>query len=176
MLNVTNWGAQELIEGMVRGDIAIISTPENVMVQIESAWKARYPQKSNPFGSAIHPKKSVTFVGGRQLGINANTEHPEASYKLIKYLINEPVYSKYYAGMWPAQKTLIKQLPQVASHVGYKKQLILARSWGSYSTGPIPIPTMWNWVGRGAGSVFIGEKTSQEVAKEIYNNIKNELE
>ena len=58
---------------------------------------------------------------------------------------------------------------------GYKKQLILARSWGSYSTGPIPIPTMWNWVGRGAGSVFIGEKTSQEVAKEIYNNIKNEL-
>ena len=46
MLNVTNWGAQELIEGMVRGDIAIVSTPENVMVQIESAWKARYPGKS----------------------------------------------------------------------------------------------------------------------------------
>jgi multiple sugar transport system substrate-binding protein len=175
MLNVTNWGAQELIEGMVRGDIAIISTPENVMVQIESAWKARYPQKSNPFYSAVHPKKSVTFVGGRQLGINANTEHPEASYKLIKYLINEPVYSKYYAGMWPAQKILIKQLPQVASHVGYKKQLILARSWGSYSTGPIPIPTMWNWVGRGAGSVFIGEKTSIEVAKEIYNKLKKGL-
>ena len=160
---------------MVRGDIAIVSTPENVMVQIESAWKARYPGKSNPFGSAIHPKNSVTFVGGRQLGINSNTKHPEASYKLIKYLINEPVYSKYYAGMWPAQKTLIKQLPQVASHVGYKKQLILARSWGSYSTGPIPIPTMWNWVGRGAGSVFIGEKTSQEAAQEIYDNIKNEL-
>ena len=34
---------------------------------------------------------------------------------------------------------------------------------------------MWNWVGRGAGSVFIGEKTSQEAAQEIYDNIKNEL-
>ena len=175
MLNVTNWGAQELIEGMVRGDYSIISTPENVLVQIESAFKERYPGKSNPFASTIHPKSSVTFVGGRQLGINVNTEHSEAAFKLIKYLTNEPVYTDHYAGMWPAQKTLIKQLPQVASHKGYKDQLILARSWGPYSTGPIPIPTMWNWVGRGAGSVFIGEKTSIEVANEIYENIKKEL-
>ncbi|MEK9565439.1 MAG: extracellular solute-binding protein [Deltaproteobacteria bacterium] len=175
MLNVTNWGAQELIEGMVRGDYSIISTPENVLVQIESAFKERYPGKSNPFASTIHPKSSVTFVGGRQLGINVNTEHAEAAFKLIKYLTNEPVYTDHYAGMWPAQKTLIKQLPQVASHKGYKDQLILARSWGPYSTGPIPIPTMWNWVGRGAGSVFIGEKTSIEVANEIYENIKKEL-
>jgi multiple sugar transport system substrate-binding protein len=175
MLNVTNWGAQELIEGMVRGDFSIISTPENVMVQIDSAWKARNPGKPNPFASAVHPKNSVTFVGGRQLGINANTEHPEASFKLIKYLTDEPVYSKHYAGMWPAQKKLIKELPQVASHVGYKNQLILARSWGPYSTGPIPIPTMWNWVGRGAGSVFIGEKTSTEVANEIFNKIESGL-
>ncbi|MDG2198014.1 MAG: extracellular solute-binding protein, partial [SAR324 cluster bacterium] len=175
MLNVTNWGAQELIEGMIRGDFAIISTPENVLVQIESAFKQRYPGESNPFASTIHPKSSVTFVGGRQLGINVNTEHSEAAFKLIKYLTNEPVYTDHYAGMWPAQKTLIKQLPQVASHSGYKDQLILARSWGPYSTGPIPIPTMWNWVGRGAGSVFIGEKTSIEVANEIYENIKKEL-
>ena len=175
MLNVTNWGAQELIEGMVRGDYSIISTPENVLVQIESAFKERYPGKSNPFASTIHPKSSVTFVGGRQLGINVNTEHAEAAFKLINYLTNEPVYTDHYAGMWPAQKTLIKQLPQVASHKGYKDQLILARSWGPYSTGPIPIPTMWNWVGRGAGSVFIGEKTSIEVANEIYENIKKEL-
>ena len=175
MLNVTNWGAQELIEGIVRGDYSIISTPENVLVQIESAFKERYPGKSNPFASTIHPKSSVTFVGGRQLGINVNTEHSEAAFKLIKYLTNEPVYTDHYAGMWPAQKTLIKQLPQVASHTGYKDQLILARSWGPYSTGPIPIPTMWNWVGRGAGSVFIGEKTSIEVANEIYENIKKEL-
>ena len=175
MLNVTNWGAQELIEGMVRGDYSIISTPENVLVQIESAFKERYPDKSNPFASTIHPKSSVTFVGGRQLGINVNTEHAEAAFKLIKYLTDEPVYTDHYAGMWPAQKTLIKQLPQVASHKGYKDQLILARSWGPYSTGPIPIPTMWNWVGRGAGSVFIGEKTSIEVANEIYENIKKEL-
>ena len=77
--------------------------------------------------------------------------------------------------MWPAQKKLIKELPQVASHVGYKNQLILARSWGPYSTGPIAIPTMWNWVGRGAGSVFIGEKTSIEVANEIFNKIESEL-
>ena len=176
MLGVTNWGAQELIEGMVRGDFSIISTPEFVLSQIEAAWKSRYPDKPNPFASTIHPKDSVTFVGGRQLGININTKHPEAAYKLVMYLISEPIFFKYYVGQWPAQKTIIKKIKRGPAHSGYPEQLILARSWGPYSTGPVAIPTMWNWVGRAVGSVFIGEKTSLEAAKDVYNNIKAELE
>jgi multiple sugar transport system substrate-binding protein len=176
MLAITNWGAQELIEGMVRGDFAIISTPEFVLSQIEAAWKARYPEKPNPFASEIHPKESVTFVGGRQLGINVNTKHPEEAYKLVQYLISEDIFFKYYVGQWPAQKSIIKKIKRGPAHSGYPKQLIKARSWGPYSTGPVAIPTMWNWVGRTVGSVFIGEKTSLEAAKDLHNKIKTELE
>ncbi len=174
MLAVTNWGAQELIEGMVRGDIAIISTPEFVLNEIEAAWKARYPDQPSPFASTIHPKESVTFVGGRMLGINANTEHPEEAYRLVQYLISWPIFAEYYP-QWPAQKSLIKRIERDPSHAGYPQQLLKARSWGPYSTGPIPIPTMWNWVGRGAGAVFIGEKTPLEASQEIYDNITAEL-
>ncbi|MBW1961113.1 MAG: extracellular solute-binding protein [Deltaproteobacteria bacterium] len=176
MLGITNWGAQELIEGMVRGDFSIISTPEFVLSQIEAAYKARYPNKPNPFASEIHPRESVTFVGGRQLGINVNTKHPDEAYKLVMYLISEPIFFKYYVGQWPAQKTLIKKIKRGPSHSGYPKQLIKARSWGPYSTGPVAIPTMWNWVGRAAGSVFIGEKTSLEAAKDLYKKIAAEME
>ncbi len=175
MLAVTNWGAQELIEGMVRGDMAIISTPEFVLTQIEAAWKSRYPDKPNPFASTIHPKDSVTFVGGRQLGINVNTEHPEEAYRLVQFLISEDIFFKYYVGQWPAQKTLIKKIKRGPAHSGYPEQLVLARSWGPYSTGPVAIPMMWNWVGRAAGAVFIGEKTPLEAAKEVHANISAEL-
>lgn len=175
MLAVTNWGAQELIEGMVNGSMAIISTPEFVLSQIEAAWEARYPDKPNPFASTIHPKDSITFVGGRQLGINVNTEHPEEAYKLVQFLISEDIFFKYYVGQWPAQKTLIAKIKRGPAHSGYPEQLVLARSWGSYSTGPVAIPTMWNWVGRAAGSVFIGEKTAIEASQEVYDNIQAEL-
>ncbi len=63
MLAVTNWGAQELIEGMVRGDIAIISTPEFVLNEMEAAWAARYPDQPDPFASTIHPKELVDLRG-----------------------------------------------------------------------------------------------------------------
>jgi len=174
MLSITNWGAQELIEGMVRGDFAIISTPEFVLSQIEDAWTARYPDQPAPLASTIHPKESITFVGGRQLGINVNTEHPEEAYRVVQYLISWPIFSEYYP-QWPAQKTLIERIERGPAHAGYPQQLLLARSWGPYSTGPIDIPTMWNWVGRGIGSVFIGEKTSLEAAQEIHDNISEGL-
>jgi multiple sugar transport system substrate-binding protein len=170
MLAITNWGAQELIEGMVRGDVAIISTPEFVLNQIEAAWEARYPGEASPFASTIHPKESITFVGGRMLGINANTEHPEEAYKLVQYLISWPIFAEYYP-QWPAQTSLVERIERGPAHAGYPEQLLKARSWGAYSTGPVDIPTMWNWVGRGAGAVFIGEKTPLEASQEIYDNI-----
>jgi multiple sugar transport system substrate-binding protein len=179
MLGITNWGAQELIEGMVSGAIAIISTPEFVLTQIEEAYKARYPGKPLPFASTIHPRDrngSKTFIGGRQIAINANTKYPEEAYKLVQYLSTPEIFSsKYYAGQWPAQRSLIAKIQRGPSHSGYPEQLKLARPWGAYSTGPVAIPTMWNAVGRAMGSVFIGEKTSKAAAQEVYDLIQTEL-
>jgi multiple sugar transport system substrate-binding protein len=178
MLAITNWGAQELIEGMVQGNFAIISTPEFVLTQIEEAYKARFPGKPMPFASTIHPKDkngSKTFVGGRQLAINANTKHPDEAFKLVQYLIGPEIYAKYYVGQWPAQKSLIARIQRPASHSGYPEQLKHARQWGAYSSGPVAIPTMWNAVGRAVGAVFTGEKTSRAAAQEVYELVQGEL-
>ena len=55
------------------------------------------------------------------------------------------------------------------------EQIAMARSWGAYGTGPVAIPFMWNAIGRAAGSVFIGEKTSQVAAAEFHDLISREL-
>ena len=178
LLAVTNWGAQELIEGMVQGTIAIISTPEFVLTQIEDAYKARYPGKPFPFMSTIHPRDrngSKTFIGGRQLAINANAKYPDEAFQVIKYLLRPEIFSKYYVGQWPAQKSLLAKIERPPSHAGYAEQLKLARAWGPYSTGPVAIPIMWNATGRAAGAVFTGEKTSKVAAKELHDLIQAEL-
>ncbi|HEV8311281.1 MAG TPA: extracellular solute-binding protein [Methylomirabilota bacterium] len=178
MLAVTNWGAQELIEGMVQGNIAIISTPEFVLTQIEEAYRARYPGKPLPFASTIHPRDrngSKTFIGGRTLSVNVNARHPDETFQVIKYLITPEIYTKYYVGQWPAQKSLLAKIERPASHAGYAEQLKHARTWGPYSSGPVAIPIMWNAVGRAAGSVFTGEKTSRAAAKELSDLIQAEL-
>ena len=56
-----------------------------------------------------------------------------------------------------------------------RAQLQTARSWGAYGIGPVSIPFMWNAVGRAAGSVFIGEKTSKQAAAELHDAITKEL-
>ena len=56
-----------------------------------------------------------------------------------------------------------------------RDQLKTARSWGPYVIGPVAIPFMWNAVGRAAGSVFIGEKTSKQAAAELHDAISREL-
>jgi len=80
-----------------------------------------------------------------------------------------------FPGQWPAQKSLLAKIQRGPAHAGYPEQLALARSWGAYSAGPVAIPTMWNAVGRAAGSVFIGEKTSKAAAQDVYDLIQTEL-
>ena len=67
LLAVTNWGAQELIEGMVSGNIAIISTPEFVLTRSRTptrratrASRSRSPPRSTRrTGTAPRPSSAA---------------------------------------------------------------------------------------------------------------------
>jgi multiple sugar transport system substrate-binding protein len=175
MLGICLWGAPEVVEGMVDGSIAIACVPDTVAVQIVAEYKKRFPGKKLPYGSATvpaGPAGSITFRGGRMLGINPNSKHPEADWQLIRFLTRpDPTFTKYYTNYVPAQRSLLgyTQLPPELQ--GFSEQIKTARSWGPYSTGPVPIPFMWNLVGRAAGSAFIGDKTAEEAAAQIHDAI-----
>ncbi|MET0607036.1 MAG: sugar ABC transporter substrate-binding protein [Beijerinckiaceae bacterium] len=174
------WGAPEIVEGMVNGDMAIASVPDAVGVQIVNAFKQRFPGKPVPFEAAPHPADangSKTFFGGRMLGISANSKYPEQAWKLIRFLTTpDPTFTKYYSNYVQPQRLLMNydRLPREIAD-GFSAQLKTARSWGAYSNGPVAIPFMWNAVGRAAGSVFIGEKSSKQAAAELHDAISREL-
>ncbi|MGI9334017.1 MAG: ABC transporter substrate-binding protein [Gammaproteobacteria bacterium] len=180
MLSECLWGSPKLIEGMARGDMAMASIPGPVFNHILAAFEKRNPGKAHPFASAIHPagvNGSKTHLGGRMLGINVNSEHPEEAWKLVQHLTQLKLFTDHYTAYVPAQKSLIAQMAGMSTPEwrGFNEQLEQARSWGPYSLGPVAIPTMWNAVGRAAGSVFIGEKRSIDAAKEVLQLVEKEL-
>ncbi len=179
MLSICLWGAPELVEGMVSGDIGIISVPDTVAHQVLTTWSERNPGKPLPFASAPHPKDvngSRTFLGGRMLGISANSDHVEEAWKLVQFLsLPDPTFTRYYTNYTPAQLAAVAQSTMPPEMSGWPLQLTSARSWGPYGTGPVAIPFMWNATGRAAGSVFIGEKTSLAAATELHELVSKEL-
>lgn len=179
-MSVCLWGAPEVVEGMVNGDIAIASVPDTVAVQIVNTFKQRNPGKPVPFAAAPHPADvngSKTNFGGRHLAISANSKNPDAAWKLIRFLTTpDPTFTKYYTNYVQPQRPVMSydRLPAEIGP-GFTAQLQTARSWGAYNNGPVSIPFMWNAVGRAAGSVFIGEKTSKQAATELHEAIAKEL-
>jgi multiple sugar transport system substrate-binding protein len=173
------WGAPEIVEGMLSGSMAMATVPDTVAIEINTKWKQRNPDKPTPFATSPHPagtNGSRTFFGGRMLGISANSKHVEASWKLIQFLTQpEPTFTKFYTNYTPAQRAALDARAWAPELSGYPEQLKTARSWGAYGIGPVAIPFMWNAVGRAAGSVFIGEKTSAQAASELHDAISKEL-
>lgn len=180
MLSICLWGAPELVEGMANGEIAMISGPDAVARQIVKTWRDRNPGKEQPFASAPHPKDvngSRTHLGGRMLGISANTEHEAEAWKLVEFLTQpDPTFTQFYVNYVPAQLAAVAEAKFPPELSGFTEQLTTARSWGPYGTGPVAIPFMWNATGRAAGSVFIGEKSSIDAATELHALVSKELE
>ena len=87
----------------------------------------------------------------------------------------DPTFTTHYNNYVQAQAAAhYARLPSEIS-AGFSGVIAMARSWGAYGTGPVAIPFMWNAIGRAAGSVFIGEKTSQVAAAEFHDLISKEL-
>jgi multiple sugar transport system substrate-binding protein len=178
-LSVCLWGAPEIVEGMVSGNIAMLSAADPVAIEVATKWQQRNPGQPLPFASAPHPagpNGSRTHLGGRMLGIGANTRYPEQAWTLLKFLCQpDPTFTQHYTNYTPAQLAALESRHWTPDLTGYPAQLRTARSWGAYGTGPVAIPFMWNATGRGAASVFIGEKTSAQAAQDLHDAISREL-
>jgi multiple sugar transport system substrate-binding protein len=178
-LSVCLWNAPEIVEGVVAGDIAITSNPDTVATEILEKWQTRNPGRELPFATAPHPRDpngSKAFFGGRMLAISPNCRYPEQAWKLIQFLVKpDPTFTRFYTNYTPAQQAAITARTWRPQMSGYPEQLRTARSWGAYSTGPVAIPFMWQAVGRTAGSVFIGEKTSAQAAQDLHDALSREL-
>lgn len=179
MLGVTDWFDPAILEGMTNGDQGIAVMPPQQFKQVLASFQERNPGVEPPFVTGTTPSGTEgprTHLGGRMLGINANTDSPDAAYKLVEFLTRQQVLQDYYASQFPAQKSQLQSIEFGPGLGGFAEQLQLARSWGAYSDGPAAIGTLWNETGRAFGSAFIGERTYEESAARLLESVEEQLQ
>ncbi|HSV19385.1 MAG TPA: sugar ABC transporter substrate-binding protein [Casimicrobiaceae bacterium] len=163
-----------ILQALVTGKQGIGTMPPNTYKQVLETYAAANPGKPLPFVSGPFPKGSVTRtsnIGGRMLGINVNSKNPAEAWKLVEYLASEPIFTKYYTTQFPAQTSLLKKVDFGKEMQGFAEQLGYARTWGPYSDGPAPIGAMWNATGRAFSAALSGQRTEQQAAEELLDNV-----
>ncbi|HYF21465.1 MAG TPA: sugar ABC transporter substrate-binding protein [Ramlibacter sp.] len=174
-----SYGGPEFVEGMVNGDIAMGSVHDAVALRIIAGWKERNPGKPSPFATTIHPadtKPSTTHFGGRMVAISPNSKNVDAAWRLVQFLTKpDPTFTRYLTNYTPSQMEAVRTAKVEPGMEGFKEQLLNARSWGPYATGPVDIPVMWNAIGRAAGSVFARQRTPEQAAQDFLAQLNAEM-
>ena len=177
-LAASNAHDPSIMQAMVTGNQAIAAMPPNTYKEVMKAYAEANPGKPQPFVSGPFPHTKSTnssMFGGRMLIINANSKHVDADWKFVKFMASAKVFASYYTTQFPAQKSLIKNVDFGPTMKGFAEQLQHARTWGAYSTGPVPIGTMWNLTDRAFGSALSGQQSVESAAKDLLDRVRELL-
>lgn len=175
---ISSWSDPSVIEAMVSGEQAIAFMPPGTFREVVASYQERNGTEETPFVSGTIPMGSeggISHLGGRSLGINANTEHPEAAYRLVQFLTGQSFFENHLTAQLPAQESLLDSIDFGPGYDGFAAQLPNGRSWGAYANPLTPIGSMWSETGRELGAVFVGEKTADEAAEALLSTIGDML-
>lgn len=169
LITVNTWGDPELVGGLGRGDCAITFFPPQT-------FRAAQGQSEMPLLTAPIPEgsaKRISHLGGRALGINPNTKHPNEAWEFVRYLVGPESFKTY--NQYPAQKSLLSALDFPAAEQGYVEMLPLAQTFERYISSPMPVSSMWALVNREFGAVFSGQRSSEEAAAVLLKDLEELL-
>jgi multiple sugar transport system substrate-binding protein len=168
-----------IMRALATGEQAIAAMPPNTYKEVIKAYEDANPGKTPPFASGTFPHPNNTnssMIGGRMLVINANTEHPEEAWKFVKFMASQKVFADYYRTQFPAQKSLLQQVDFGKPLAGFADQLQVARTWGPYADGPVPIGTLWNETGRAFGAALSGQTSPEAAAKDLLDTLTKDMQ
>ncbi|WP_170419517.1 ABC transporter substrate-binding protein [Ruegeria atlantica] len=169
-----------LLQGLLDGSQAMALMPTNTYRQLLSAYEEANPGADVPFASGVMmggSEEPKTHLGGRTLVVNANTEHPEESWKLVQFLTDAGLFEKHYTNQFPAQKTLLGQIEYRPEELGFSEQLANnTRTWGAYADSGAGVGQLWNLTSRAVGTAMSGQASSLDAANELVGEVDRLLE
>lgn len=169
LVAINAWGDPEIVGGLARGDCAMSFFPP-------ATFRAAQEQSEAPLLTAPIPAGSetrISHLGGRSLGINPNTEHPEEAWAFISYLASAETFATY--DQYPAQESLVEQLEFPEGEQGYVEMLPLAQTFGVYVSSPVQVSSMQDTVNGQFGAVASGQKSPEEGAADLLADLETLL-
>ena len=164
-----SWGDRNSIGGLGRGDCAITFFPPATFRASQSQSEAALLTAPIPKGSA----KRISHLGGRALGINPASKHPEQAWEFVRYLVSPDTFKTY--NQYPAQKSLLSAMTFPENEQGYVQMLPLAQTFERYISSPIAVSSMTALINREFGAVVLGQRTSEEASQAVLAELQDLL-
>lgn len=115
-----------------------------------------------------------SHLGGRALGINANSEHPDEAWAFIKYLMSAETFETY--SQYPASAQTLTELDVDPTEVGFVEQLPHSVPFIKYTDAPITIASLQELINQQFSAVYSGQTDSDAAAERIISSIERELQ
>ncbi len=170
LIAIDNWADAELTGGLARGDCAIGFLPP-------ISFRAAQAQADAPLATTVMPRgdeRRISHIGGRSLVINPNSDHPEAAYEFIQYLISPEVFETY--NQYPAQRSLLDSMTFPEAEQGYVEMLPLGITFAQYVSAPPPVTAVWAATNREYQAVFSGQKSAEVAAQDLVAQLESLLQ
>jgi multiple sugar transport system substrate-binding protein len=158
----------QITDGMTRGScVMTMMAPQTFRKTVEaSSDVAVAPMPDGLIDGTTH-------LGGRMLGINANSDEPEKAWQFIRYLNSVQAFEQI--DQFSAAAPVREKIGTPENQQAYMDQIDHAVSFGQYTGAPIAIPTLQRLVNQEFGAVYSGQKDSTEAAEALVSGINSRL-
>lgn len=170
MQALTEYGDPAVIAGLGDGTCAMTYMPP-------AAFRAAQEQVEADLATAPMPsglEDGATHLGGRALGINANTDHPDEAWQVVQYLLSATTFETY--DQYPASASTLTQLDVDPAEQGFVDQLPHSVPFVRYIGAPITIAALQELVNQQFSAVYSGQVDSTTAARAIIESIERELQ
>lgn len=170
MISLSEYADPAIATGLDTGSCAMAYMPPVAFQSIRDQVDAELLTAPMPGGL----EQGSTHLGGRALGINANSEHPEEAWAFIKYLLSAEVFETY--SQYPASAKTLGELEVDPSESGYIEQLPFAVPFSKYNGAPITTSSLKELINQQFSAVYSGQSDSETAAKTIIDTINRGLD
>jgi len=169
-LTVADYSDPSIVNGLSSGSCAMSYEPPQTFDLIDGQAGGSVTTAPMPDGLT----DGSTHLGGRALGINANTENPEEAWEFVKYLASETTFESY--DQYPASPSTLEALDVPESQQGFVEQLPHSRSFARYIGSPMTVASLQQLVNQQFSAVYSGQATSQAAARAILDGLESGLQ
>lgn len=169
---VQDYSDPTIVNGLATGSCAMSYQPPSTFATLRrQAQAAGTTLTTAPMPSGL--TDGATHLGGRALGINRNTEHPEEAWSVIKYLASATTFKTY--DQYPASAKTLTELTVPKEQQGYVDQLPHSRSFARYIGSEMTIASIEQLVNQRFSAVYSGQSTSAQAATAILGGLAEGL-
>lgn len=167
---ITDYADPAIASGLDTGSCAMAYMPPAAFRSISSQTDAELLTAPMPGGL----KDGSSHLGGRALGINANTDHPEEAWRFIKYLMSADTFETY--SQYPASAKTLTEMEVPENETGFTDQLPHSVPFYRHMGAPLTNASLQELVNQHFSAVYSGQSDSQEAARALLEAIERGLQ